>query len=130
MTAVLEKNGARLIEKVEFAVSLSQRMVGLLGMSGLAPGSALFIIPCGSVHTFFMRFSLDLVFLDAHGRVTKVARNVVPWRVVWGGMRARGVLELSAGWLPADALKPGDVVTLSCSDPRSTGISPTLSRTS
>lgn len=112
MRAVLEKNGICLVESVEVAASLWPRMKGLLGRRHLDRGCALLLSPCGSVHTFFMRFSLDLIFLDVDRRVVKVVRNVAPFRMVSGGMRARETLEVSSGWLSESAISLGDRINL------------------
>ena len=79
---------------------IGERMIGLLGCRALPPGSGLLIAPCGSVHTIGMRFALDLVFMDAVGRVVRTVAGVRPWRcAVWGGLAARQTLEVQAGWL-------------------------------
>jgi len=72
-----------------------RRVVGLIGRRDWPPGVALAIPRCRSVHTFGMRFALDLVWLDSEGSVVRVDRAVPPWRVrsCWG---ARSVLELRA----------------------------------
>jgi uncharacterized protein len=74
-------------------------MRGLLGRSGLESGDGLLLRPASSVHTFFMRFAIDVVFFDRHHRVTRVARDVRPFRFAWGGWSARVTLELPAGTL-------------------------------
>ena len=99
-----------LVPRIEIADGLRARMKGLLGRDGLGRGRALWIESCGIVHTFFMRFPLDLVFVDRECRVTRIVFGVPPGRVAWGGLRARRVLEMEAGWFPRDALRPGDVV--------------------
>ena len=71
-------------------------MRGLLGRDGLDSGEGLLLKPCGSVHTFFMRFPIDVVFLDRELEVVAVSAEVRPWRAA----RARGAkaaLELAAG---------------------------------
>lgn len=79
---------------------IGERLVGLLGCRALPPGSGLLIAPCGSVHTIGMRFALDLVFMDAAGRVVRTVAGVRPWRcAVWGGLAARQTLEVQSGWL-------------------------------
>ena len=76
---------------------------------GLAPGEALDIRPCGSIHMMFMRFPIDAVFYDKEFRVTKVAQNVKPWTgLAFGGKGAHGVIEMRAG--EANAVKPGDLL--------------------
>jgi uncharacterized protein len=72
------------------------RMRGLLGCSGLAPGHAVLLSPASSIHTAFMRFAIDAVFLDSDLRVLKVASHLRPWRTA-GARRARAVLEVGAG---------------------------------
>lgn len=81
----------------EIARTFADRAKGLIGRDGLEPGKGLLITRCNCIHTFFMRFAIDAVFLDGEGRVVRVARNVRPWRMfVWGGWRARQVLETAA----------------------------------
>jgi uncharacterized protein len=119
-TAVLKKNGVTLIETVELAVDLKSRLIGLLGRSSLGKQRAIYLSPCSSIHTFFMRFPIDLIFLDRDidgaqraMLVTSIVRGVKPWRIVFGGGRAWSVIEMESGWFPVDALKVGDKVSLS-----------------
>ena len=106
--AALRLRGADLIPRVETAAGPLARMVGLLGRSGLPPGSALLLAPAAMIHTCGMRFPLDLIFVDRHWTVTRVARGVRPFRIVGGGRGGWAVLELQAGWLPPDAVRVGD----------------------
>lgn len=71
-------------------------MRGLLGRAGLASGEGVLLKPAGSVHTWFMRFPIDVVFLDRDMRVLKVAANVAPWRMA-ACRGAKSALELRAG---------------------------------
>lgn len=85
-------------ERAERAVSFRERTRGLLGRDAPDSASALLIERCGAVHTVGMRFALDLVFLDRAWRVSRVARDVRPGRLmVWGGWRAVCVVETEAG---------------------------------
>jgi len=104
-------HGEILIAAVEVADSFSQRSRGLLGRNGLAPGTALWLKPCGCIHTFGMRFPLDLLFLDRQGVVVRWVRAVAPGRMVFGGWRAHSVLEMEAGWLTSERIRPGDRLT-------------------
>ena len=73
------------------------RARGLIGRPQPPPGEGLLILRCNCIHTFFMRFAIDATFLDSSDRVVKVVRNIRPWRpFVWGGFRARQVLETAA----------------------------------
>ena len=72
------------------------RMRGLLGRSELPRGEGILLRPCGSIHTFFMRFPIDAVFVDRDGRVVGVERELKPWRTA-RRRGAKAVLELAAG---------------------------------
>ena len=78
------------------AVTLRSRLHGLAGCRALAPGHALLLAPCASVHTLGMRFALDLVWLDADGAVLALCAELAPRRVA-GHRGARAVLEARAG---------------------------------
>ena len=82
----------------EVAESFFARTKGLIGRTGLPSGTGLLIMRCNCIHTCFMRFAIDAVFLDRRDEIVKVVRNIRPWRLwVWGGWRAVRVLELPAG---------------------------------
>jgi uncharacterized protein len=85
-------------------------MRGLLGRSGLSSGEGLLLRPAGSVHTAFMRFAIDVVFLDRDLRVVKVVPEVVPWRTA-ACRGARAVLELPAGEASRRGLREGVSLT-------------------
>jgi uncharacterized membrane protein (UPF0127 family) len=84
-----------------------ERLVGLLGRRSLPPGEGMLIRPASSVHTFFMRFPIDVVFLDRRGVVVGVRRSVPPWRAAFA-RRARSVLELPAGESAGAGIEVGD----------------------
>jgi len=79
-----------------------------MGRRGLPEGGALLITPCSSVQTFFMRFAIDVVFLDRDGQVVKVVSELEPYRVAFGGRGARAALELAAGAAAACGIAVGD----------------------
>ena len=83
------------------------RMRGLLGRSSLPSGEGILLRPAASVHTFFMRFSIDVVFLDDELRVVAIAADLRPWRAV-GKRGARVVVELPAGECERRGLEVGD----------------------
>jgi uncharacterized membrane protein (UPF0127 family) len=86
-------------------------MVGLLGRTGLAEGEGILLQPAGSIHTFFMRFPIDAVFLDHEQRVVRVAAGLKPWRTAVA-KRSRSVLELAAGEAARVGLQAGNVLQL------------------
>ncbi|SRR5579875_601166 len=96
---------------IEIAGSGRTRRRGLLGRAGLEPGGGLWIVPCESVHTFFMRFPIDLVYLDRQNRVRKVRHAVGPWRLSLC-LTAHSVLELPAGTAQQSRTARGDLIEM------------------
>jgi len=84
-------------------------MRGLLGRDGLEPGSGMLIDAAPSVHMFFMRFPIDVVFLDRGRKVVRVVERLRPWGVA-GARRAAAALELPAGAAAAAGVSVGDVL--------------------
>jgi uncharacterized membrane protein (UPF0127 family) len=78
---------------------------------GLPPGQGLWIVPCESVHTFFMKFAIDLVYLDRKKKVRKVRSAVPPWRVS-ACLLAHSVLELPAGTVKETLTAAGDEIEI------------------
>lgn len=91
----------------EVANTFSSRLIGLLGRDGMAPGSALVLKPSGLIHTAFMRFPIDVIFLDGRQRVVATATHLQPFRVAWGGWNARMAVELPAGTIDRFELPVG-----------------------
>ena len=90
---VVEVEGVR----ARVAEGFLARARGLIGRPPPPPGEGLLIPRCNAIHTFFMSYPIDATFLDGDGRVVKTVRNIRPWRpFVWGGLRARQVLETAA----------------------------------
>ena len=105
-TRTLKKTGGEVVcERCELATNPISRMRGLLGRSGLAPGEGMLFRPAGSVHMFFMRFAIDVVFCDRDLAVLGIERDLRPWRMA-GRKGAKVVVELPVGG--ADGLEPGD----------------------
>jgi uncharacterized membrane protein (UPF0127 family) len=107
VTLVIERTGGVLAE-VELADTGATRRKGLLGRDALAPGTGLYLRPCASIHTWFMRFPIDVVFLGAEGRILKIVARLAPFRLAWGGLHARDTLELPAGAASRAGLLAGD----------------------
>jgi len=92
---------------VELADTRESRRKGLLGRDSLDSGAALILRPCFSVHTAFMRFPIDVVFVDREGTVVKVVRNLVAWRIA-GAWGAHAAIEFAAGTIVEGAVDVGD----------------------
>jgi hypothetical protein len=97
--AVVAGKGLVVAQRVETAEDAASRSRGLLGRPFLPQGDALWIVPCPMIHTFFMQFSIDVLFLDASAKVVRVIENLKPWRLSPWVLSAHSVLELPAGTL-------------------------------
>jgi uncharacterized protein len=109
-----------LADCAEVADRGATRRKGLLGRDGLAAGEGLWIVPCESVHTFGMRFPIDLIYLDRDRKVKKVRSGVPPWRLS-ACLSAHSVLELVTGTIGMTQTRPGDQLEFSSADPPADG---------
>src|SRR5580698_11500746 len=103
--------GTVLATALEVADSGPKRNKGLLGRTGLADGEGLWIVPCESVHTFFMKFPIDLVYLGKDRKVRKVRHAVKPWRLS-ACLSAHSILELPAGAAKKSGTQAGEELTV------------------
>jgi uncharacterized protein len=92
---------------IDIADTSERRRTGLLKHSGLALGEGLWMVPCESVHTFFMKFPIDLVYLDKKRTVRKVRHAVRPWRMS-ACFSAHSIIELPPGAARASGTVAGD----------------------
>ncbi|MFZ5640014.1 MAG: DUF192 domain-containing protein [Bacillota bacterium] len=88
------------------------RLKGLLGRSNLKPGEGLVLTPCNAIHTCFMRFSIDAVFINDHGRVLRIYDTMAPFRFSARVKEASRVVELPAGTLRMTGTQVGDVLEI------------------
>jgi uncharacterized membrane protein (UPF0127 family) len=100
-------SGALLGDAIEIAETRATRKKGLLSRTGLEPGTGLWIVPCEAIHTFFMKFAIDVVYIDRKKRVRKTVSALVPWRMS-ACLPAHSVIELPAGTIEATGTKAGD----------------------
>lgn len=99
-----------LAERCGVANTFWTRLRGLMGRSALEPGSGLLIFPEWSIHTFFMRFPIDVLFLDRSNRVLTLHTAMPPNRPYAGAWGGYAVLELPAGSIAASQTSTGDVI--------------------
>jgi uncharacterized membrane protein (UPF0127 family) len=99
--------GVVLATRLEPAFDSATRRKGLLGRDGLDPDAAILIAPCNSVHTFFMRFTIDVVFAARDGRVLKICRGMKPSRIA-ASFGAHTAIEFDSRAGLTDGLNPGD----------------------
>ena len=102
-----ETRGTLLGDSIDIADTSAKRKTGLLKHTGLSAGHGLWIVPCEGVHTFFMKFPIDLLYVDKNNVVRKVVPNVRPWRVSLC-LPAHSIVELPAGLLETTGTVRGD----------------------
>jgi uncharacterized protein len=103
--------GTILATRLEVAGTGESRKKGLLGRESLLPGEGLWIVPCEAVHTFFMRFPIDLVYLDRKHHIRKLRSGVGAWRLSVC-VTAHSVVELPAGTIRETRSERGDAVEI------------------
>ncbi len=110
-TIVNETRGGVVCERAEIADNPWTRLRGLLGRRSLPPGEGMLLTPSPSIHSAFMRFEFDAVFLDREMRVVRIVERIPRWRMR-GAKGARSVLELAAGQSVVRPLQVGDVLAV------------------
>ncbi len=100
-------DGVVLAEHVRVADTVWSRFMGLMFARELPTGHGLAIRPCNSIHMFFMRFALDVVFVDGEGRVVRVLESIRPWRASSFVRGAKAAIELPAGTTARGVVVPG-----------------------
>ncbi|MGI8606489.1 MAG: DUF192 domain-containing protein [Gaiellaceae bacterium] len=101
------RDGRAVCERCVIADAPLARMKGLLGKKELGRGEGILLRPAASVHTWFMRFPIDVVFLDRELEVLRVVPALTPWKAT-GSRGAAAVLELAAGECARRGVKPGE----------------------
>jgi len=108
-----ESSGEIVCQKMIVANKMLARMKGLMFSTEMPDCDGFLISPCNSIHTFFMLYSLDLLFLDKNFKVVKAIYNLPPWRMTWLYFKAHQVVEMSAGTLKK-GLRVGDSLEAIC----------------
>ena len=106
----LNKNTV-LAEAALIAETPFKRIKGLLGRKDFKAGQALIIRPCNSIHTFFMRFPIDVLFLDKNNRIVKTVPSLKPYRITPIYFSARLTIELPAGTIQRSSTQEGDLIS-------------------
>lgn len=112
MFLVNKSTGVVLAERVQSAHSFGRRLLGLMGKKQLSAGSVLVLSPCRQIHTCFMRFPIDILFVDGRGVVLKALPRLAPWRMSPHVPGTRRVFELPAGVIAATATTEGQIIDL------------------
>ena len=111
MKIVNKNNNNILADNAVLANTPLSRMVGLLGKEKLCNGQALILDPCNSIHTFFMRFPIDVLFLDKNNRVVKAVYSVKAFRLTPIYFRAKLAVELPPGTIIATSTQEGNILS-------------------
>jgi len=101
-----------LAEKTEVANTPFRRLKGLLGRTSLEEGHSLVIKPCSSIHTFFMQFPIDVIFLDKDNKVAALAEALRPWRLFGAPLKGKLVIELPSGTITRTKTSKGDTIEI------------------
>lgn len=99
-------------EEIKVADNFISRTFGLIPKQGLNVGEGLLIKPCCSIHTFFMRFSIDVIFINKKGCVVAAYSDVKPFRILPIHLTSFSVLELAAGGIERAKISKGDIIQL------------------
>ena len=102
-------NNIEVANQVKVAKGSVERMIGLMFKKEMNGFDGLLIDPCNSIHTFFMKYHLDLIFIGKGNRIVKIIRNIAPWRMTWMYYKSHKVLELKGGTLP-NGVNEGDIL--------------------
>jgi uncharacterized membrane protein (UPF0127 family) len=105
----LTRGDGELVCRCRVATSFASRFRGLMGVAELPPGRGLLLPGTTSVHTHFMRFPIDVLFLDSERRIVSIVKALRPWRLA-AAKAADSVLELAAGECERFGLAEGDVL--------------------
>jgi uncharacterized membrane protein (UPF0127 family) len=103
------ENGDIVCAKVKLASNIDERMLGLMFKKEMPGCDGLLIAPCTSIHTFFMKMNIDVIFMDRNFKIVKLIYNMKPWRMTLISFRSYQVLEMKAGTL-SNKLSIGQVL--------------------
>ena len=106
-----ERTGDLIVSHLMVANTFIRRFRGLQVKRCLDGGSGLLLVPCGSIHTFWMRFPIDVLFLSSGGQVEEIKQEVRPWRCVISGKKPHAVLEVASG-ASSNHIQVGDELRL------------------
>jgi hypothetical protein len=100
--------GAILATRARLASSHTARLFGLMGRKGVEDGGGILLTKTASIHSCFMRFRFDAIFIDREDRVVKIVPAMRQWWIAFGGRGAKDVIELPAGVAERTGTQPGD----------------------
>jgi uncharacterized membrane protein (UPF0127 family) len=102
--------GTVVATNAKLASGFVSRFFGLMGRKGVENGGGILMTKSASIHSFFMRFRFDAIFLDRENRVVKIVPSMRQWSIAFGGRGAKDTLELAAGAAERSGTVAGDVL--------------------
>lgn len=111
MQLINQTSGETILSRLEAAGGFWKRLIGLMGRADIPDDYGLYLSPCSSIHCFFMRFPIDVVFINRDHVVVAVYPSLMPWKVALPGSGAYAAIEAGAGQL-AHRVTPGDVLIM------------------
>ncbi len=111
MQLVNARSDKAIATNVTLASTRAERRQGLLGRTSLDVSEALVLSPCWSIHTMFMRFPIDVLFVDGAGKAIRIVTALAPWRIAIEP-RAKATIELAAGSLMIRDVRVGDEIRI------------------
>lgn len=115
MRMIFKHKDQEVARNIKMADTFLSRAIGLMFKSEMPDYDGILIKPSNSIHTFWMKFSIDVIFLNKELEVIKVFENLKPWRMTLPYLRANQVLELRAGTLNG-RIKKGDHLEMTCTN--------------
>ena len=97
---------------MKYATSFKDRLIGLMFKERMEGFDGLLIRPCNSIHTFFMKYNIDVIFLNRDNKIVKIVKDLRPWRMTWIKFSADKVLELNSNVVSGD-IEVNDTLELS-----------------
>ncbi len=112
MKVINASKDAILADEAKMANTFFTRLIGLLNRNSLRKGEALILIPSNSIHSFFMRFKIDVIFLDKTGKVVALLPSFRPWRLSPVYFNSHSTIELPEHTLQLTQTQPGDIIKI------------------
>lgn len=112
ITIYNQTKGTYLADHAKVADSFISRLVGLLNRKSLALGEGLLIVPCNSIHSCFMRFTFDAIFINENMEVIYIIESMAPFKFSPVIKEAKSVIELPAGVVRQTKTEPGDIISI------------------
>jgi uncharacterized membrane protein (UPF0127 family) len=107
----IKKDGKVIFDNCKVATSFFTRFMGLMGKKEMGKDETIIFPRCNSIHTFFMRMPIDVVFVSHNGRIVRIYHDLNPWKMLAPVKGAKHAVEMAAGCSAEKALSEGDMLT-------------------